>query len=86
MVFEGTGDAILAGWGGRADPSVTFAQRTVATAFNNLGGHSTPKMDELYAASIATADPDERQAIPREASREAAESVPEFVLFFPEVP
>ena len=86
MFAEKVADTMLATWGGRPDPSITFAQRGSSTGFANPGGVTTPKMEELFNASRAEADPEARAEILKEGSREMAESVLELVVMFPQVP
>jgi peptide/nickel transport system substrate-binding protein len=86
MFATESADTMLAVWGGRPDPSITFAQRGVSTGFANPGGVSTPEMEQLYLESISTADPAARQEVLRAGSKEMAESVLEFVVLFPKVP
>ncbi|MDY7105392.1 MAG: ABC transporter substrate-binding protein [Actinomycetota bacterium] len=85
MFAQETADTMLATWGGRPDPSMTFIQRASADGFGNPGGVTTPAMEEIIAESVATADPDERQEVLRAGSREMAESVLEMVVLFPQV-
>jgi peptide/nickel transport system substrate-binding protein len=57
------GDAMLAKWGGRSDPSITITQRWTSTGFTNPGGASLPEVEELHAEAIATIDQDERATL-----------------------
>jgi len=86
MFAQEQADTMLAGWGGRPDPAMTFIQRAGPEAFANPGGVTTPKMVDLIAQATSIADPDEREAALKEGSREMAESVLEMVLLFPNVP
>lgn len=79
-------DAMVAGFGGRPDPSTALALRASSTAFANPGGHTTPTFEELLQQSLSIADPEERQEVLRAASREVAESVLEMVVLFPQTP
>lgn len=78
-------DAMVAGWGGRADPSMTLQLRGSAEGFSNPGGHTTPEFEELLEETVSIADPGERQEALRAASREMAESVLEMVVLYPRV-
>lgn len=86
MFAQKSADTMLATWGGRPDPSITFAQRGTAAGFANPGGVTTPKMEDLWKRSVAETDPAKREAILREGSKEMAEQVLEMVLAFPKVP
>jgi peptide/nickel transport system substrate-binding protein len=76
-------DAILGGLTGSADPSLYFAQRIIASAYANPGNHSTPKVEELYLRSIATADPEARQQVLRDAVAEVVDQVLNINVAFP---
>jgi peptide/nickel transport system substrate-binding protein len=76
-------DAILGGLTGSADPSLYFAQRIIASAYANPGQHSTPKIEELYRQSIATADPEARRAVLHEAVHEVVDQVLNINVMFP---
>ncbi len=86
MFAQQTSDALLATWGGRPHPLVTFIQRASSTGFANPGGITTPLMEELIAEASALTDAGERQVALQAGSREVAESVLEMVLMFPQVP
>ncbi|HEU4841679.1 MAG TPA: ABC transporter substrate-binding protein, partial [Ilumatobacteraceae bacterium] len=86
MFAQEQADTMLAGWGGRPDPAMTFIQRAGPDAFANPGGLTTPEMEELIAQATSIADPEERAAALKEGSREMAESVLEMVVLFPQVP
>jgi peptide/nickel transport system substrate-binding protein len=86
MFAQEQADTMLAGWGGRPDPAMTFIQRAGPDAFANPGGVTTPEMVDLIAQATSIADPDEREAALKEGSREMAESVLEMVVLFPQVP
>jgi peptide/nickel transport system substrate-binding protein len=86
MFAQQTSDALLATWGGRPHPLVTFIQRASSTGFANPGGVTTPRMEELIAEASSLTDADERQVALQAGSREVAESVLEMVLMFPQVP
>lgn len=86
MFAQEQADTMLAGWGGRPDPAMTFIQRAGPDAFANPGGGTTDKMVELIAQATSIADPDERAAALKEGSKEMAESVLEMVVLFPNVP
>lgn len=76
-------DAILGGLTGSADPSLYFAQRIIASAYANPGQHSTPRIEELYQQSIATADPEARQDVLHEAVHEVVDQVLNINVMFP---
>ena len=86
MFAQEQADTMLAGWGGRPDPAMTFIQRAGPDAFANPGGVTTPEMVDLIAQATSIADPEEREAALKEGSREMAESVLEMVMLFPQVP
>ena len=86
MFAQEQADTMLAGWGGRPDPAMTFIQRAGPDAFANPGGVTTPEMEDLIAQATSIADPEEREAALKEGSREMAESVLEMVVLFPQVP
>jgi peptide/nickel transport system substrate-binding protein len=86
MFAQEQADTMLAGWGGRADPAMTFIQRAGPEAFSNPGGGTTDEMVELIAQATSIADPEEREAALKEGSREMAESVLEMVVMFPNIP
>ena len=86
MFAQEQADTMLAGWGGRPDPAMTFIQRAGPDAFANPGGVTTPEMVDLIAQATSIADPAEREAALKEGSREMAESVLEMVILFPQVP
>ncbi|MQA13274.1 MAG: hypothetical protein GEV09_03625 [Pseudonocardiaceae bacterium] len=86
MFAKEAADTMLASWGGRPDPSITFAQRGTSTGFANPGGVTTPEMEQLYTDSVTTLDPAKRREVLRAGSREMAESVLEMVVLFPKVP
>ncbi len=86
MFAQEQADTMLAGWGGRPDPAMTFIQRAGPDAFANPGGVTTPEMEELIGQATSIADPEEREAALKEGSREMAESVLEMVILFPQVP
>ncbi|MCU1504715.1 MAG: hypothetical protein JWM12_4069 [Ilumatobacteraceae bacterium] len=83
MFQQQKANTMLAGWGGRPDPSITMIQRASATGFGNPGGVTTPKMTDLIAQSTATADPAARAKALQAGSREMAESVLEMPVYFP---
>lgn len=76
-------DAILGGLTGSADPSLYFAQRILASAYANPGQHSTPRIEELYQQSIATADPRARRAVLHDAVEEVVDQVLAINVMFP---
>jgi peptide/nickel transport system substrate-binding protein len=86
MFAQEQADTMLAGWGGRPDPAMTFIQRAGPDAFANPGGVTTPEMVDLIAQATSISDPDERQAALQAGSKEMAESVLEMVVLFPQVP
>ena len=86
MFAQEQADTMLAGWGGRPDPAMTFIQRAGPDAFANPGGVTTDKMVDLIAQATSIADPEERQAALQAGSQEMAESVLEMVVLFPKVP
>lgn len=86
MFAQESADTMLATWGGRPDPAMTFIQRASADGFANPGGVTTPEMEELIAESVSTVDDDRRAEALRAGSREMAESVLEMVVMFPRVP
>ena len=86
MFAQEQADTMLASWGGRPDPAMTFIQRAGPDAFANPGGVTTPEMEELIAQASSIADPEERQAALQAGSKEMAESVLEMVVLFPQVP
>jgi peptide/nickel transport system substrate-binding protein len=86
MFAQEQADTMLAGWGGRPDPAMTFIQRAGPDAFANPGGVTTDEMVDLIAQATSIADPTERQAALRAGSQEMAESVLEMVVLFPKVP
>ncbi len=86
MFGQEQADTMLAGWGGRPDPAMTFIQRAGPDAFANPGGGTTDKMVELIAQATSISDPEERQAALQAGSKEMAESVLEMVVLFPNVP
>lgn len=86
MFAQESADAMLATWGGRPDPAMTFNQRASADGFANPGGGTTDEMIELIEESVSIVDPDEREDALKRGSREMAESVLELVLMFPQVP
>jgi peptide/nickel transport system substrate-binding protein len=85
MFAQEQADTMLAGWGGRPDPAMTFIQRAGPDAFANPGGVTTDKMVDLIAQATSIADPEERQAALQAGSQEMAESVLEMVVLFPKV-
>jgi peptide/nickel transport system substrate-binding protein len=85
MFAQEKADTMLAGWGGRPDPAMTFIQRAAPDAFANPGGGTTDKMVELIADATSIIDPAEREAALKAASQEMAESVLEMVVVFPQV-
>ena len=86
MFAQEKADTMLAGWGGRPDPAMTFIQRAGPDAFANPGGVTTDKMVELIGQATSIADPAEREAALKAGSQEMAESVLEMVILFPKVP
>jgi len=86
MFAQKSADTMLAGWGGRPDPSITFAQRGTAAGFGNPGGVTTPEMEALYQKSITTTDKAEREKVLRDGTKEMAQSVLEMVVAIPKVP
>lgn len=86
MFAQEQADTMLAGWGGRPDPAMTFIQRAGPEAFANPGGVTTDEMVELIGQATSIADPEERAAALKEGSKEMAESVLEMVILFPNVP
>jgi peptide/nickel transport system substrate-binding protein len=86
MFGQEQADTMLAGWGGRPDPAMTFIQRAGPDAFANPGGVTTDTMVELIAQATSISDPEERQAALQAGSKEMAESVLEMVVLFPNVP
>lgn len=86
MFAQESADSMLASWGGRPDPAMTFNQRMSGDGFANPGGNTTEKMTDLIEQSISTGDPDARQEALRAGSREVAESVLEMVVLFPQIP
>ena len=86
MFAQEQADTMLAGWGGRPDPAMTFIQRAGPDAFANPGGVTTDEMVDLIAQATSIADPDEREAALQAGSQEMAESVLEMVILFPNVP
>jgi peptide/nickel transport system substrate-binding protein len=85
MFAQEQADTMLAGWGGRADPAMTFIQRAGPEAFSNPGGGTTDRMVELIAEATSIADPVAREAALKEGSKEMAESVLEMVVLFPQI-
>jgi peptide/nickel transport system substrate-binding protein len=85
MFAQEQADTMLAGWGGRPDPAMTFIQRAGPDAFANPGGVTTDKMVELIGQATSIIDPTEREAALKAGSREMAESVLEMVVLFPQV-
>lgn len=84
VVFaEQSADSMLAGWGGRPDPSMTLGLRTTANGFSNPGRHSTDRNEELHAQALATFDPDERAKVIQEQVAEVVEQGLEITLYFP---
>ncbi|WP_132878376.1 ABC transporter substrate-binding protein [Tamaricihabitans halophyticus] len=59
------GDALLAQWGGRPDPSMTIELQFTANGFSNPGGHTTPEMTELHTTALNTIDEDARTEVLR---------------------
>lgn len=86
MFAQEQADTMLATWGGRPDPAITFIQRASEEGFGNPGGVTTPAMTDLIAEAMSTTNPDERAAVLQAGSREMAEQVLEMVILFPQVP
>jgi peptide/nickel transport system substrate-binding protein len=86
MFAQEQADTMLAGWGGRPDPAMTFFQRAGPEAFANPGGVTTDAMVSLIAEATSIADPAERAVALQAGSKEMAESVLEMVVLFPKVP
>lgn len=86
MFAQESADQMLATWGGRPHPLMTFIQRGSAEGFANPGGVTTDAMTQYIAEASAATDADARQAALQAGSREMAEQVLEMVLMFPQVP
>jgi peptide/nickel transport system permease protein/peptide/nickel transport system substrate-binding protein len=55
------GDALLAGWTGRPDPSLTYALMFGKSSFFNPGGQETPGLEDALAETRATSDLEARK-------------------------
>jgi peptide/nickel transport system substrate-binding protein len=51
------GDAMVAPWGGRADPIQTVGLLYTGKGFSNPGGHTLPQLEQLIAQARRTIDP-----------------------------
>ncbi|MEU5845064.1 ABC transporter substrate-binding protein [Saccharopolyspora shandongensis] len=51
------GDAMVAPWGGRADPIQTLGLLYTGKGFSNPGGHTTPELEQLIGQARRTIDP-----------------------------
>src|SRR5690606_17275172 len=84
---EGTGDALMALWTGRQDPSMTYSQIFLPTGYSNIGGvEHSPELTKAVYLSRNTTDHNERtkaMAQVQRLEREFALTVP--LAFEPEL-
>ncbi len=67
---EGTGDALMAIWTGRQDPSMAYSQMFLPTGYFNMGGvEHSPELTAAIYASRNTTDPQARIAALAEVQR-----------------
>lgn len=78
------GDAMVAPWGGRADPLQTMALLYGPEGFSNPGRHTTPEVTELLGRARAAIDPDERAAAFEELSAVVVDEALDVPVYFPD--
>ncbi|MFV0309910.1 MAG: ABC transporter substrate-binding protein [Desertimonas sp.] len=83
MLVNLESDALLGGLPGIGDPSRIYADNFLSDSFNNPGGNTTERMEELYVESISTFDPDERAEVIRQAQAELVDEVLVIVIVVP---
>lgn len=57
------GNALVAQWGGRPDPSMTIELQFTSEGFGNPGRHTTEEMERLHREALVTIDRAERQEV-----------------------
>ncbi len=80
------GDALIAPWGGRPDPSQTLNLLYSDRGFSNPGRHTTPEMMEAFQDTLEVQSPDERQAALQAASAQVVEDILDVVIYFTVTP
>ena len=85
MLAQEAADSLLSGASGRPDPSQYMYARMDAQAFGNPGGHVSPEITDLIAATLSTGEPAARAVALQAASAEIATSLLEIVILFPEI-
>jgi peptide/nickel transport system substrate-binding protein len=82
--LAGDFEAAIAQNGGSADPNTMYARYFTSTgSYNKVAGYSSPELDTLFAAGIATTDTAKRQAIYKQLSDQLVNNAAWVWLFTP---
>ncbi len=80
------GDALIAPWGGRPDPSQTLNLLYSDRGFSNPGRHTTPEMMETFEATLEVQPTEERAADLQAASAQVVADALDVAIYFPVTP